>query len=118
MASTMPSSGPSATTLIFATVGTIAVGALGYALYFDQQRRHNPDFRRQLKRARKQVSKDAENAANRAYDARKDRIQAAIEETKGNSTMPAEEQEKEFMRLVAEGERMMQNRNYTAIPPD
>lgn len=34
--------------IVAATVGTVAVAAVGYALYFDSKRRSDPEFRRKL----------------------------------------------------------------------
>ncbi|AET38319.1 TOM complex receptor protein TOM20 Ecym_2606 [Eremothecium cymbalariae DBVPG len=49
---------------LFAIVsGTIIAGATGYALYFDYQRRHSPQFRKQLKRNLKK-QKALETAAH------------------------------------------------------
>jgi len=35
-------------TIVAATVGTLAVATIGYAIYFDQKRRSDPEFRRKL----------------------------------------------------------------------
>jgi len=34
--------------IVAATVGTIAIASVGYALYFDSKRRNDPNFRRKL----------------------------------------------------------------------
>ncbi|KAG0332235.1 hypothetical protein BG000_010222, partial [Podila horticola] len=43
--------------IVAATVGTVAVAAVGYALYFDSKRRSDPEFRRKLKKERKRAQK-------------------------------------------------------------
>jgi import receptor subunit TOM20 len=35
-------------TVAIATLGTVAAIALGYAFYFDQKRRNDPEFRKKL----------------------------------------------------------------------
>ncbi|KAF9561202.1 hypothetical protein EC968_005829 [Mortierella alpina] len=44
-------------TIVAATVGTLAVATIGYAIYFDQKRRSDPEFRRKLKKEKKRAMK-------------------------------------------------------------
>ena len=106
MASTQPS-GPSTTTIVLATVGTLTAFALGYAAYFDHKRRSDPDFRRQLKKAAKQASKQEKLSAVSAERQRANEIRAAVAEAnaEGFPTDP-EKTEAYFMQQVEQGEMM------------
>ncbi|KAK9462415.1 uncharacterized protein V1516DRAFT_620387 [Lipomyces oligophaga] len=42
-------------------LGSVAAGAVSYALYFDYKRRHSPEFRRKLRKAEKQYQISLEN---------------------------------------------------------
>lgn len=54
MSSTSPTAGPSITSIVTGFASIIALGGIGYALYFDHQRRHNSKFRKNLnKRSKK-----------------------------------------------------------------
>ncbi|KAF9428000.1 hypothetical protein BGZ94_003637 [Podila epigama] len=52
--------------IVAATVGTIAIATVGYAIYFDSKRRSDPDFRRQLKKERKRAQKQQKEEAQKA----------------------------------------------------
>jgi len=110
MASTQPSSGPSTTTLILATVGTLATAGLAYAIYFDHRRRSDPDFRRKLKKAQKQVSKVEKQEAVAAEKGQKQRIRQAVDEANDEGfPRDTEKNEEFFMTEVARGETMIQD---------
>ena len=49
MSSTSPTSGPSITSIVTGFASIVALGGIGYVLYFDHQRRHNSKFRKDLK---------------------------------------------------------------------
>ncbi|KAI9319058.1 MAS20 protein import receptor-domain-containing protein [Dichotomocladium elegans] len=87
--------------------GAIAALGLGYIIYFDYSRRSDPDFRKKLKRQRKQAAKaaqesQAEDKANK-IKLIENVIVAAARETYPTSP---EEREKYFMNQVAEGEAL------------
>ncbi|KAF2148934.1 protein import receptor MAS20 [Myriangium duriaei CBS 260.36] len=106
MASTQ-SSGPSTTTIVLATVGTFTALAIGYAAYFDHKRRTDPSFRKQLKKAAKQASKQEKASAVSAERERATQIRAAVDEAnaEGFPTDP-EKTETYFMQQVEQGEIM------------
>lgn len=110
MASTQPSSSVQTSTIVLATVGTLATAALAYAIYFDQKRRSDPDFRRKLKRAQKQVSKAEKEEAVKAEKGQKERVKTAVDEAneEGFPSDP-EKNEEYFMQEVARGEMMCQD---------
>lgn len=110
MASTQPSSSISTTTIVLATVGTLTTAALAYAIYFDQKRRSDPDFRRKLKKAQKQVSKAAKEEAVKAEKGQKEAIQNAVDEANEEGfPKDPEKTEEYFMEQVARGEGMCQD---------
>ena len=110
MASTQPSSGPSTTTIVIATVGTIATAAAAYAVYFDHKRRSDPEFRRKLKKAQKQVSKAAKEEASAAEKGQKERVKQVVDEANEEGfPKDPEKTEEYFMTEVARGEQMCQD---------
>ena len=110
MASTQPSSGPSTTTIVLATVGTLATAGLAYAFYFDQRRRSDPEFRKKLKKAAKQVSKAEKHEAAAAEKGQKQKIRQVVDEA-NEEGFPKDPEETEgyFMQCVAQGESMCQD---------
>ena len=107
MATTTPSQGPSLTTIALATAGVIASATVAYALYFDHKRRSDPDFRRNLKKQQKKISKQSEANAIAAESAQKDRIKQLVDEANEEGfPRDAEETEQYFMQEVARGEQM------------
>jgi len=110
MASTQPSSGPSTTTIVLATVGTIASAGIAYAAYFDYRRRSDPEFRRKLKKQQKQVSKAEKQEAVQAEKGQKQRIRSAVDEANEEGfPKDPEKTEEYFMQEVAKGEQMCQD---------
>lgn len=85
--------------------------SLAYVVYFDQQRRRSPDFRRQLRRQeRRQVRAEKEDAVAQSKAKAKDihnAVDAALEE--GFPT-GVNEKEAYFMEHVQEGEVLGQDR--------
>lgn len=90
-------------------------------MYFDQQRRRSPDFRRQLRRQeRRQVRAEKEDAVAQSKAKAKDihfAVDAALEE--GFPT-GVNEKEAYFMEHVQEGEVLGQDRTWigTQGPPE
>ncbi|CDH55511.1 mitochondrial import receptor subunit [Lichtheimia corymbifera JMRC:FSU:9682] len=89
------------------TVGALTAVGLGYVVYFDYKRRSDPNFRKNLKRQRKQAAKVAkaqeEDDKNAKIKLIEKVIVAAAQET--YPTTP-EEREKYFMEQVAAGEAL------------
>ena len=107
MATTTPSQGPSLTTIALATAGVIASASVAYALYFDHKRRSDPEFRRNLKKQQKKISKQSEASAVAAEKDQKDRIKKLVDEANDEGfPRDAEETEQYFMQEVARGEQM------------
>lgn len=107
MATTSASDRITLTTVALATTGVLASAAIAYAVYFDHRRRSDPDFRRQLKRQQKKISKQNEESAAAADKAQKERIQRLVQEAneEGFERDP-EKTEGYFMQEVAKGEAM------------
>ena len=110
MASTQPSSSVSTSTIVIATVGTLATAALAYAVYFDHKRRSDPDFRKKLKKAQKQINKAEEKHAKEAEKGQKERVRAVVDEANEEGfPKDPEKTEEYFMQEVARGEAMCQD---------
>lgn len=100
----------STSTVILATAGTLAAGALAYAVYFDYRRRSDPEFRKSLKKQHKKVQKAKEEEGKAAEQGQKERIkQAVIEANEDGFPRDPEETEGYFMQEVAKGEGMCQD---------
>ncbi|KAI0875844.1 mitochondrial import receptor subunit tom-20 [Hypoxylon argillaceum] len=92
-------------TIATISVATAAAGLLAYAVYFDYQRRKNPDFRKTLRREeRRQVRAEKEEAVAQSKEKRRG-IQAAVD-TALEEGFPTGVNEKEqyFMEFVQQGE--------------
>ncbi|KAK1927382.1 MAS20 protein import receptor-domain-containing protein [Papiliotrema laurentii] len=95
------------------TAGTALVGLLGYAVYFDYQRRNNPDFRKSLRKQQKQIQHAAEARSKAEKEKNSKALRAALIEI--NQEIPPsspEQQEAYFQEQVAEGEKL------AALGPD
>ncbi|KAF9586495.1 hypothetical protein BGW38_003620 [Lunasporangiospora selenospora] len=94
-------------TIVAATVGTLAVASIGYALYFDSKRRNDPEFRRKLKKERKRASKvmkeEEQKQATRTAKS-VDEALASINEAEFPTSM--EEREKFCMEQLSTGEAL------------
>lgn len=85
------------------------VGLVGYAIFFDYKRRHDPQFRKTLRRnlkKQRQVQKAEEESG---AVARAELLQKAYQESK-NMPLPTSVEEKEalFMQEIAKGELLFQ----------
>jgi len=107
MASTVPSNGPSYTTLLLASAGLLTAGGVAYALYFDHKRRTDATFRRALKKQHKKISKSLEEESAAAERTQKDKIRRVVAEA-NEEGFPKDPEETEgyFMQEVARGEGM------------
>jgi len=107
MASTAPSSGPSATTITISLLSITTVLGLGYALYFDSRRRRDPEFRKYLKKQHKRVAKLDTEASIAAERSQKERISSVVAEANEEGfPRDPEDTEAYFMEQVAKGEGM------------
>ncbi|ORX38243.1 mitochondrial outer membrane translocase complex, subunit Tom20 domain-containing protein [Kockovaella imperatae] len=89
------------------TTGAILTGLVGYAVYFDYQRRHNPEFRKSIKKQHKKVRAAAE-ARNKAEKDRNSKLlREALKEIQAESPPSApEQQEMYFQEHVGQGEQL------------
>ncbi|KAF5013680.1 hypothetical protein FDECE_337 [Fusarium decemcellulare] len=103
-------------TVVTASVATAAVAVVGYAVYFDHQRRHQAEFRRNLRRnERKQARAEKEEAEASTQQQRKtirSFVEAAQEE---GFPSGVEEREAFFNEQVMAGEMLSQDR--MSCPP-
>ncbi|KAF8475759.1 mitochondrial import receptor subunit tom-20 [Kalaharituber pfeilii] len=104
-------------TIIMTTAATVVgIGCGTYALYFDYKRRHDPEFRKALRRdkrrhARAQKQKEAAASAHQ-----REIIAKALQQVQKEG-FPADPEEKEvfFMQEVAEGEMLCQQGSDRAL---
>ncbi|KAI8141852.1 protein import receptor MAS20, partial [Fennellomyces sp. T-0311] len=89
------------------TAGAVAALGLGYIVYFDYQRRSDPNFRKKLKQARKKAAKNAKQKQEVGQAEKIKLIESVILET-AKETFPTspEEREKYFMAQVSAGETL------------
>jgi import receptor subunit TOM20 len=107
MASTTPSQSVSITTIALATTGAVLSAGLAYALYFDHRRRTDPNFRKDLKRQHKKVSRQNEEASRAEERTQKEKIKRVVDEANEEGfPRDPEETESYFMQEVARGETM------------
>lgn len=91
---------------ILAAAATLTVG---YAVYFDYERRNSPEFRRKLKKSKKHHEKEVIQDAKEAKSVKLEAVKAAlIESMKDGEVPPADPAEKErfFMTQVTMGEQL------------
>ncbi|KAL2164706.1 hypothetical protein VTH06DRAFT_1 [Thermothelomyces fergusii] len=97
----------SRTAVVAATVAALATGLLAYAAYFDYRRRHDAEFRRQLRRNYRQQLRAEKSKADADANAQKQAIRDAVDEAKEEG-FPDSPDEKEafFMKQVQAGEML------------
>jgi len=97
-------------TVVAATVGTVATSLVAYAIYFDHRRRTDPGFRKQLKRESKRQARAAKEEAEAHTSKQRQALKIAVEEAKEEG-FPTDVEEKEayFMNEVARGEQLSQD---------
>lgn len=95
-------------TIVAASVGTVATGLIAYAVYFDYKRRNDPNFRKELKKQSKRQARVAKEEAEANTVRQREAIKAAVEEAKqeGFPSADVEEREAYFMQEVARGESL------------
>ena len=112
-ASTTMSSWSRASTIAAISVGAVVTGAIGYAFYFDHRRRTDPAFRKALKKESRKQEKVAKQEADAANSRQRRAIREAVEKANEEgfpSPADSEEVETYFMKEVAEGEMLCQDR--------
>jgi len=111
--STTMSSWSRTSTIAAISVGAVVTGMLGYAIYFDHRRRTDPTFRKALKRESRKQEKVAKQEADAANSRQRRAIREAVEKANEDgfpSPADSEEVESYFMKEVAEGEILCQDR--------
>jgi import receptor subunit TOM20 len=111
--STSMSSWGRTSTIAAISVGAVVTGVLGYAIYFDHRRRTDPTFRRALKKESRRQEKVAKQEADAANSRQRRAIREAVEKANEEgfpSPTDSEEVENYFMKEVAEGEMLCQDR--------
>lgn len=94
--------------VIGAVAATAAVGLAGYALWFDYERRHNPEFRRRLLRDQYRQRRAAEVQNRRAQASQQDALRNAVRDLRNEGPFQGSADEKEgyFLEQVAMGEAL------------
>ena len=110
----MSSNSPRTSTIVIASIGTIVTGALAYAIYFDYRRRHDVDFRRNLKRESKKQAKVAKVEAESSKKQERQELRDLVDEA-NEEGFPTDADEKEafFMQEVGQGEQLCQQSMFT-----
>ena len=96
-------------TVVAISVGTLVTGLLAYAVYFDNKRRNDPQFRKALKKESKRTQRAAKEAAEHEGAEQKKLIREAVAAANDEGfPKDPEEVEAYFMQEVAQGEAMVQ----------
>ncbi|KAG0255588.1 hypothetical protein BGZ95_005721 [Linnemannia exigua] len=95
------------TVVVAATVGVLAVAAVGYAVYFDSKRQTDPEFKRKLKRDRKRAEKLAKAEAKRLTEKSTQDIEEFLATaTEEDYPTSMEEREQFCMAQLSAGEEL------------
>ncbi|EWY96265.1 hypothetical protein FOQG_14152 [Fusarium oxysporum f. sp. raphani 54005] len=99
------------TTLVTASVATAAAAIVGYAIYFDYQRRNQAEFRRNLRRNERKQARVAKEEAEASTQQQRQSIRIRVEEAKEEGfPTGVEEREAFFNEQVMAGEMLSQDR--------
>ncbi|KAK6464813.1 hypothetical protein DFJ63DRAFT_93823 [Scheffersomyces coipomensis] len=92
----------------FTITAVIATAVVGYAVYFDYQRRNSAEFRKSLRKKANAQKKKSEQLAEQGKQLKVDAVKKALEEDLASNPLPTEIEEKEsfFMQQVALGEQL------------
>ncbi|KAI1342416.1 mitochondrial import receptor subunit tom-20 [Xylariaceae sp. FL0016] len=102
------------TTVATISAATVATGLLAYAFYFDQQRRANPDFRRNLRRDERRQHRAAKEEAVSATKEKRKEIQSLVDAaTEEGYPTDVNGREAYFMEYVQQGEILAQDSTKT-----
>lgn len=87
----------------------LTAGALSYIVYFDYQRRHSPEFRRDLRRRAVQFEKEQERAAAETKSQQRSQLEALINASLTNEPLPTGLQDREqfFIQEVARADELL-----------
>ncbi|KAI1133633.1 mitochondrial import receptor subunit tom-20 [Nemania abortiva] len=101
-------------TIATISVATAATGLLAYAVYFDYQRRKNPDFRKTLRREERRQARAEKEEAVALSKQKRASIQAAVDAAleEGFPT-GVNEKEQYFMEFVQQGELLASDPSQT-----
>lgn len=77
------------------TAGTLLAAGVGYAVYFDHKRRHDPKFRKQLKKDSKRTSKAAKRQKQVEQKRIEEAVEAVVKELQQPGTFPTGPQDRE-----------------------
>lgn len=91
--------------LVFLGVGA---AALSYCIYFDYERRHNPEFRKNLNQRKKRAQKKAKASAEKEKTKKLEILKKKLNESLEANPLPTKIQEKEayFLEQVSTGEKV------------
>lgn len=98
----------SSKSLFWTITGIAAAAAVGYAVYFDYRRRHDVNFRRQLKKRAVDQEKQALKLAHELKQLKLELVKQALLDDLAANPIPTDLSEKElfFMQQVALGEQL------------
>lgn len=96
-----------------AVASIAAAGVLGYAVYFDYNRRNSPEFRKQLRKRKVQQEKQHAKAEEASRKSKMLAVKTALIEDLAQNPIPTDLTKKEefFMEQVASGEQLANNPN-------
>ncbi|KAI5463258.1 mitochondrial outer membrane translocase complex, subunit Tom20 domain-containing protein [Mariannaea sp. PMI_226] len=97
-------------TVVTATVATLATAVVGYAVYFDYKRRSHPEFRRGLRRNERKQARAEKDEADASSLRQRNLIRARVDEAKEEGfPTGVEEREAFFNEQVMAGEVLSQD---------
>ena len=91
------------------TASTVLLGALSYLVYFDYQRRHSPEFRRELRRKNTKFYKEKDNAVKASKKQQRQEIEQLINTSLEESPLPRDLQAREqfFLSEIARADTLV-----------
>ncbi|CAM1511360.1 Fc.00g088730.m01.CDS01 [Cosmosporella sp. VM-42] len=93
--------------VVTASVATVAAVVVGYAAFFDYQRRNQAEFRRNLRRNERKQARAAKEEAEASMQSQRNQIRAKVEEAKEEGfPTGVEEREAYFNEQVMAGEML------------
>ncbi|GMG20020.1 unnamed protein product [Ambrosiozyma monospora] len=92
----------------FSVIALVSVATLGYCVYFDYQRRHNPEFRKSILRTKRRATKKAKLEAEQDKTKKLEELKEKLNESLIVEPLPTELAEKEnfFLNQVTVGEQL------------
>ncbi|KAF6012253.1 hypothetical protein HII12_002406 [Brettanomyces bruxellensis] len=101
-------SSPSQSKIIGWTFVGVAAAALSYCVYFDYERRHNPEFRKSINHKKRKAQKKAKMQAEEEKTKLFEVLKKKLNESLAASPLPTTLQEKEpyFLEQVSIGEKL------------